>query len=89
MTPNEGIDDDSTCGTSASLVPNKQGCMNDNVEEDNCVTQMLQDQFDASSCEVEIVHKADSSHNLENHLKVNEDKIVAILSHYDKSTQIV
>lgn len=89
ITPNDGIEDDSVCGTSTTLVPNQQGCRDDDIEEDSCVTQVLQDQSDDSSCEVEVVHKADSPHNLENQLRVNEEKIVAVLTHYDRIHKLI
>ena len=42
-----------------------------------------------SSCEADGVHKSCKSHTLENQLKINEDKIVAALTHFENTHKIV
>ena len=53
------------------------------------MSQLLQDQYEDSSCEAEVVHNSNGSHKLEKQLKVSEDKIVAVLSHHDKMHQLI
>ncbi|GLJ48209.1 hypothetical protein SUGI_1018040 [Cryptomeria japonica] len=82
-TINQGIEDTSTGGISAVLISKHNICMHDFAKEE------FQSQSGASSCKVEVFQTLHSPQSLWNQLKVNEDGIVAALSHHDEMHKLV
>ncbi|GLJ10467.1 hypothetical protein SUGI_0128760 [Cryptomeria japonica] len=94
LSPHEKIgsnDDegDSIIGSNIALVLNQQECKEDIIEEVLCESQVLQSNSITSSYESINVHKLVKQHKLENQLKVNEDKIVVALTHFDDTHKLV
>ncbi|GLJ46658.1 hypothetical protein SUGI_0983470 [Cryptomeria japonica] len=88
LTPNDD-EDNSIFGPNAAQVLDQQVCQEDIIEAVDCENQVPQGQSDNSSCEAEVVHTPHSPHSLWNQLKVNEDGIVAALSHHDEIHKLV
>ncbi|KAH9329864.1 hypothetical protein KI387_001972, partial [Taxus chinensis] len=72
-TLNKGIDDDFTDGISVVLIPVQNESIQDFAEKE------FQAQLEANHC----------PHSLKNQLKVNEDGVVAALSHHDKMHKLI
>lgn len=93
--------DDPLIETTAAQVPDQQVYCEDDIEsvesvnsddimdEDSCVSHVFQVWCEDSECESALLQKANTSHSLENQLKVNEDQIVATLNHFDKTHKLI